>query len=223
MKILLYLFILLTSLSAVTNASAETQRHFINVKYGQHTIEQTDQNLTYTTDTLVKTCFLFFCSESYTTKTADININKQSNDGLGIEYEWEINNGFMLSGEYLNFENRYTASNDPGNSGTIKTSRMNASIKKYFNRQGSFRPFIGIGLGQAKVEFTGPLAGELSGYFSVARAGFLYQFSRLGVLLEYQYIKGHGINADKYGPNLISDSYNMDGNTIFLGLRIGLF
>ena len=223
MKSLFYLFILLTFLGVVTNASAETQRHFINVKYGQYTIDQTDQGITSTDGTLVKSCFLFWCSESYTESITEININKHSNLGLGLEYEWEINNGFMLSGEYLYSENSYTVSSDPVNVGTISTRRTNVGIKKYFNRQSSFRPFIGIGLGKADVVLTGPLSGNMSGYVSVARAGFLYQFNRLGVFLEYQYIKDHGLKTEDYGPNQIYSSYNMDGNAIFLGLRIGIF
>ena len=223
MENFIYLFILIAPLSAVTNASAETQRHFINVKYGQYTVNQPDQTLATTTDTLVTSCFLFFCTDSYTENITNININKRSNLGGGLEYEWDINNGFILSGEYVYFENRYNDSSAPGNVGTISTSRINAGVKKYFNRQGSFRPFIGIGLGKAEVGFTGPLSGKLNGYFSVARAGFLYQFDRLGVLLEYQYTKGHGIKNEYYGPNQLNTSYNMDGNAIFLGLRVGIF
>lgn len=223
MKKFIYIFILLAPLGAVTNASAETQRHFINIKYGQYTVKQTDQNLATTTDTRVTSCFFFFCSDSYTKNITNINIHKRSNLGGGLEYEWEINNGFILSGEYIYFENRYNDLNAPGNVGTISTSRINVGVKKYFNRQGSFRPFIGIGLGKAEVVFTGPLSGKLNGYFSVARAGVLYQLDRFGILLEYQYVKGHGIKNEDYGPNQLTASYNMDGNSIFIGLRIGIF
>ena len=222
MKSLFCTFILLSCLGPITTASAETQKHFINAKYGQYTIDQTDQNLTYTTDEQYQSCILFWCFDSYRQSTTDIAINKHSDLGLGLEYEWDMHKGLILSGEYLYFENLYTASNTPDTQGTISTTLMSASIKQYFNRQGSFRPFIGIGHGWAQVEFTGPLAGELTGFFTVARAGVLYQFGRVGVMFEYLYLKDHGIEPDNYGPGQVYDSYNMDGHAIMLGLRIGI-
>ena len=225
MKRLCKLFIFCSWLGTVTNVSAETQRHFINAKIGQYTIDQTDQNLTHTTDEKIESCFLFlWCIDSYRTSSSDISIDKHSDPGLGVEYEWDIHKGFILSGEYLTFENSYNASNDPATEGTITTTLMSAGIKQYFNREGSYRPFIGIAHGLADVEFTGPLAGTLRGYFTVARAGVLYQFGRLGVLFEYLYIKDHGMESTGAGPNQIyDDSYNMDGHAIMLGLRIGIY
>lgn len=217
LRILLFLVGLCSSMPL----PAETQKYALSAKAGRYTISQTDQELAYTHGEPSESCFLFFfCFDSYQQSTADVAIDKHSNIGIGFEFEWLASFGIRFSLESLNFENGYSSSNAPGERGVIHTNLFSLNVKHYFNSEGKFRPFIGIGYGNASVEFTGPLHGELTGEFSSARAGMLYSLTRFDLFMEYLYIDGKNVGGGASGSdNRVVSGYNIDGYVVMLGLR----
>ena len=144
-------------------SSQATAENVIIVKAGNYTMDDTTQRID------------LIPSPVNTTFEDDVGV-------FGVQYEFVFNNGFSIGGGFEGFTLDYTSGIGSGQTDVIFVT----ANPKYYFLDGDFRPFLGGSVGLAATDFTGSIDGTTSGLALGFQAGFRYQFSLVGVYVEYK-------------------------------------
>jgi outer membrane protein OmpA-like peptidoglycan-associated protein len=161
------------------------------------------------------------------TATTDYDLENDWSEHLGLGYAFD--NGFRFEGELAH---RY---NDFGDDATPALSDGNvhawsAMLNGYydFNRGGNVQPYIGVGVGAARlnVSAVGPSFGSLHDEDTVlayqGMAGIAFDLTEQWALdVGYRYFVANGAEFDGVGPNLTAAAFEADytHQAVTLGLR----
>ena len=159
-----------------------------------------------------------------TIKTGNFNLNdsvqgsrnftKKSKEVYGIEYEWHLWKGLSMGGEYFSYTNDFTTTK----AYETDTTALLFNLKYYFNHQGSFQPFLGIGRGFGIITPTGEsFVDAHTGTASQLVAGFSYQFKYVGIYTEYKILNTK--TKDYYG-SVVSSEVDASGKGLLIGINI---
>ena len=135
----------------------------------------------------------------------------------GFKYAYRLDNGFAFGGELYGYEKDYTHSN--GNRGSADIGHIYATAEYFFNNDSSIKPFIGIGLGGAGIDFSGAINHDTSGGSSAQfNAGVEFSINkRFSLSVEGKYFT-LDIDDDYY--NNEKADIKSDGYGIFVGFTI---
>jgi len=197
---------------------AQDYKHTIIPKLGAYSINTSNQSTSERSGTS-RCLFDGYCNhpEAPVALTIDTDAKKV----FSVEYEWHLKYGMTVGGDIVNFDNNYTSSTYNNRSGTIETTVFIGNFKKYFSISNSFQPFIGVGLGIAYAQFSGPLTGNAVGIAAQAKLGAIYKIGRYSIYGEYHYLYANHVNsshAESEGD--ISGSVDLTGDGYFLGLAV---
>ena len=101
----------------------------------------------------------------HSVKANTFNLDSDKSAALGFMYLYRLDNGFAFGGEMYHYKKDYTHSN--GNAGEVDIGHFYGLAEYYFNNEGSIKPFVGIGLGGAGMDFSGEIKHNTSGGPSV--------------------------------------------------------
>lgn len=107
----------------------------------------------------------------------------EKNSLFGVEYDHVFDNGFSIGGGIEAFNMDYTT-NQPGN-GEVDVTFFMFNGKYYFSGS-NIKPFVGASAGFALTDFTGDVLGNTIGFAAAVSAGIRFQFSLVGIYLEYK-------------------------------------
>ena len=114
---------------------------------------------------------------------SNVSATFETEGGLtGIEYD-HVFEHFSIGGGIEKYSLNYTTSQ--GGSGTVDVSHLMFNGKYYF-LDSAFKPFVGASAGVAITDFTGSVIGNSAGLAVAVSAGFRYQFSVVGLYVEYK-------------------------------------
>lgn len=103
---------------------------------------------------------------------------------FGIEGEWRMDDGIALGIELIRYSSKLTAT------GTGLTSTMDVAGelfngKKYFTTSGYYHPYLGIGVGVARADFSGSaITGSTAGVAYQTMGGIEFRWRQVGVYTE---------------------------------------
>ena len=183
--------ILLLTLSLVSPEvyARDKSRHILIIKTGNFGLNNTEQS----------------SSRKFTKKSKEV---------YGAEYEWRLWKGLSIGGEYFHYTNDFTATSPY----ETDTTAYLFNLKYYFNHQGSFQPFLGIGQGFSIISPTGEtFIGSHSGFTSQFTAGLTYQFKYVGIYTEYKVLNAK--LKDHFCPIVLSNIY-ASGKGLLVGINI---
>ena len=135
----------------------------------------------------------------------------------GFKYAYRLDNGFAFGGELYGYEKDYTHSN--GNRGSADIAHFYATADYFFNNEGSIKPFLGIGLGWAGIDFSGAIKHETSGGSSAQfSAGVEFSINkRFSISVEGKYFT---LDIDDDFYNNEEADIKSDGYGTFVGFTI---
>ena len=143
----------------------------------------------------------------------DIEFKKGSAPPAGVEYGYIFGDTLFLGGELI-FEDLDTTVGRYSNSNDINVYRLNAVMNYYFLSGDFFKPYVGIGLGYAKMGIHAAENATLQGYTYMGKLGFDMRFSsRLGLNLEYR-------NAYISVKDSSNNQFKSRNNEFYVGLNI---
>lgn len=127
-----------------------------------------------------------------------------------IEGEWFIRPDISLGLEFTKYSNDYST---PGANatGSTDTNAVLVNAKRYFMPASAWQPYLGAGLGSAKVDFSGVIFGSTSGFALQLVGGVQWRREHLALRAEYKYLKAD--TEDNSGQKV-----DMSGSGLFLGL-----
>lgn len=130
---------------------------------------------------------------------------------------YAFGNGLRAEGELLYMQNDV----EGGSDGEAKTLASFANVTYDFNAQGRIQPFVGAGLGFARVEFQdGAIDDEDTGLAYQAKAGVAYRVNdRLTAEAAYRYMRVTDVEFGSGNSNLEGD---LDSQAVTIGLRYKL-
>ncbi len=134
---------------------------------------------------------------------------EEKNSLFGVEYDHVFNNNFSIGGGLELYSMDYVT--DTPGTGSIDVSFIMFNGKYYFTKS-SFKPFVGASAGFALTDFGGDIIGNSIGLAIAVTAGFRYQFSPVGIYVEYKnYLTAD--TADEFEAEV-----NVAGDGIYAGL-----
>ncbi len=143
------------------------------------------------------------------------NFTKNSNQVYGLEYEWHPWRGLSIGGEFFHYSNDFTAA---ASSFKAETSVHLFNLKYYFNHEGAFQPFLGIGQGISFIRPTGEFfIGSHSDLASQFIVGFTYKFKYVGIYTEYKTLNTKP--EDKIGSISLSE-IDASGKGLLIGVNV---
>ncbi len=150
-------------------------------------------------------------SQSIDLFPSTVTANFDDDGGLfSVEYDYMMNKNLSIGGGIELSSIDYTSS---AGSGDMDLAFITFNTKYHF-LDGDFKPFIGGAIGAASTDFNGGIIGSSSGLALGFMAGLRYQFSVVGLYLEYK----NYFSADT------EDSANAEvdvaGDGIFAGIAI---
>jgi len=142
---------------------------------------------------------------------------------LGFSYLYQLDNGFSFGADVFGYEkNIITTAN---NNGDATIAHAYAVAQKFFYTSAPIKPYIGIGIGRAAIQFDANVNGRIADDYSDQASGFSYEIyagfeieisKRVGMMFEYKHF-----NIDVNDDIGIRDiNFESDGDAIFLGVSI---
>ncbi len=141
----------------------------------------------------------------------------------GFKYLYKLDNGFAFGAEIFTYEKQIVST--ANNNGDALTSHIYGVVEKIFNPEGSFKPFVGIGVGASSMIFDANVNGKIDDGYNDFAADFSYQIytgaevkltDKIGVSLEYKYFD-IDISDDIDDRHINIES---DGHALFVGVAI---
>jgi len=143
----------------------------------------------------------------------------------GFTYLYKMDNGVAFGAEFFGYENEIitTATND----GDATTKHIYGVVEKFFNTEGTVKPFIGVGVGFVSVSFDANVNGAISDDFEDNATDLSYELiagaefeinKDIGMTVEYKYFDFE-VDDDIDDRNIEIES---DGHGLFVGVAIHL-
>ncbi len=143
----------------------------------------------------------------------DVNYKRGSYPPAGVAYGYIFHDSLFLGGEFI-FEDLDLTDGRYSNSNDINVYRINALLNYYFLSSDFFKPYVGFGLGYAKMGIHAAENASLQGYTYMGILGFDMQFTRrIGLNLEYR-------NANFSVDDSANNQLKSRNNEIFVGVNI---
>ena len=175
---------------------AASFQHHINIKTGSFTLNKPDQTI----------------SDYYS--STPITFDDESSSVLGVGYEFEFNNGVSIGGEMVLYSNDYT---DGFSVGSADSALFMFNARKYFSPSDYIKPYIGIGIGVAGVDMTGPVWLSGAGLATQFMAGVRFPFQGFSALIEYKSVSAKPEDDYYYYYN---SSVDISGKGLFGGVSV---
>ena len=132
-------------------------------------------------------CFLFFCGYSYTYENAVVEFTDKLSNSILVNYEHIFRNGMVLESSLGSVQSSYTvypATSLPS-SGDINQSMHTVGLKYYFNEDGWFQPFVGLGMGMYSAKLTGEVHNTFVNWLYQAKLGLSVKVSDFRIFAVY--------------------------------------
>ena len=152
---------------------------------------------------------------THSVKGNNFTFDSDKTGSSGFMYLYRIDNGFAFGGEVYGYTKDYTHSN--GDTGDADVGHIYGLVEFYFNNDGAIKPFVGLGLGAAGVDFSGEINTDAAGSSIQLKAGVEFSINeRFSLSAEAKYFT---IDIDEE-----IDSQNADikskGYAAFIGFTI---
>lgn len=143
----------------------------------------------------------------------------------GFTYLYKFDNDVAIGAEIFGYKNEIITTDT--NEGDATSGHIYGVVEKFFNTQGTVKPFIGFGLGFVSMNFDANVNGEISDNYEDAATGLSYELiagaefemnKQIGLTLEYKYFD-FNIDHDIDDRNVEVES---NGHAIFAGVAIHL-
>lgn len=143
--------------------------------------------------------------------------------GLGFSYLYKLDNGFAFGVDVFGYEKDIVTT--VNNTGDANIGHVYAVAEKFFNNDGTVKPYIGIGLGAAAIGFDANVNGAIADDYNDTAYGFSYEFfagvevgitEKVGMMFEYKHFN---IDIDD-DIGLRDISFESDGDALFVGVSI---
>lgn len=130
---------------------------------------------------------------------------------------YAFGNGVRAEGEMLYMQNDVESASE----GESKTLAGFANVMYDFNRQGRIQPFVGAGIGFARVELQdGAIDDDDIGFAYQAKAGVAYKINdKLTAEAAYRYMR---VTEVEFGSGASSLDGDLDSQAVTIGLRYKL-
>lgn len=142
---------------------------------------------------------------------------------FGFSYLYKLDNGFAFGADVFGYE--LDVVRTASNRGDASIGHIYAVAEKFFNNEGTVRPYIGLGLGTTVISFDANINGAIADDYDDNAGGFSYEIfagmeleitESIGMIFEYKYFD---IDiGDDIGLRDIS--FESDGNAVFVGVSI---
>lgn len=154
---------------------------------------------------------------THSVKGNNFTFDSDKTGSSGFMYLYRIDNGFAFGGEVYGYTKDYTHSN--GDTGEADVGHIYGLVEFYFNNDGAIKPFVGLGLGAAGIDFSGEINADAGGPSIQLKAGVEFSINeRFSLSAEAKYFT---IDIDEE-----IDSQNADikskGYAAFIGFTIKL-
>ena len=125
----------------------------------------------------------------------------------GVEAEWRSKTGVAVGGEVFSYKNDLGPTGVPSNAGQEVLAFM-VNGKYYFRAASWLYPFVGAGVGQTNVSYSGGVTGSATGLAYQGLAGMEFRFKSVGLNLQYKFlastIGGAGREVDVGGSGILA-------------------
>jgi len=155
---------------------------------------------------ILKTGSVKMSNRRQTIQTASGSVSSEFADStsapFGFEGEWRLNDGLALGFELIRYSNKLTDT-ATGLTSTMDFSGGLFNGKKYFSTDSNSYPYLGLGAGFAKSNFSGAaISGDTSGLAFQVLFGFEWRWRQASILAELKQLSakteddaGNSVNA----------------------------
>lgn len=152
---------------------------------------------------------------THSVKGERFNLDGSASGSGGFQYVFRLDNGWAFGGELFGYTKDYTHTN--GGTGEAEIGHIYGLAEYYFNNEGSFKPFVGVGLGSVGMEFSGEINHETSGGSLQLKGGMEFGISdRFAITAEAKYFT---VDIDEEINNQKAD-IKSNGYGLFAGFTI---
>jgi len=152
---------------------------------------------------------------THSVKGNNFTFDSSHSTSLGFKYLYRLDNGFAFGDELFGYEKNYTHIN--GGTGQADIGQVYGLAEYYFNNDSFIKPYLGIGLGGAGIDFNGEINHVSSGKSSTIYVGIEFTINdRFAMSTEFKYFN---IDIDEEHDNLKAD-IKSNGIAAFLGFVI---
>jgi opacity protein-like surface antigen len=124
---------------------------------------------------------------------------------FGLEAEWRARNGWAFGGEAMAHSHEFTTVPAvPLGTGEMRVVTVLVNAKKYFRPEAVVQPYLGAGIGIARVSMSGQLEGTTTGYSMQAMGGVAFRWERVGLYTEAKYQANNAPDVDASGIGLFA-------------------
>lgn len=143
----------------------------------------------------------------------------------GFTYLYKLDNGIAFGAELFGYEKDIVTT--ANNFGDASTTHLYGVVEKFFNPEGSVKPFIGVGLGAVAIRFDATINGAIDDDYGDSATGLSYEIftgaeielsDNLGLTVEYKYFD-FDIDDDIGTRNI---NVKSNGQAVFVGVALHL-
>ena len=195
-------YVILVSVLSFSALSASAGEHVLIPKFGLVDIKDNSSHL-------VDTNVFYFDDDNAAS--------------LGFSYLYKLDNGFAFGVEIFGYEKDIVTT--VNNRGDANFGHVYGVAEKFFNNDGTVKPYIGLGLGYVGMGFDALINGNIASDKSDRAYGFSYELlvgvevditESVGMMFEYKYFD-IDINDD---IGLRDIDFESDGSALFVGISI---
>jgi opacity protein-like surface antigen len=131
-----------------------------------------------------------------------------------LEGLYQLPHGITIGGELIGYSTEFTTTGTT-NKHDVDVLEFFVNAKKYFRSDRLIQPFVGVGVGAATTDVSGPtISGDTSGLAYQLMAGVEFRFNRvMGLQVEAKYI-----GAETEDDN--NEKIDVSGTGVFLGVGL---